>query len=967
MFNVLAKRRVASGRLRNPINIAAFALFATSTIVYAEPFVVEDMPLDMDGVLHTSVESFPGDDIRASSGFNARRPVMADFDGDGKPSWYAGGHIVAHPKEPTPIDPLRFTTSALPSISLPICPACTAQPLAFAVVDVDRDGDTDIVRLNQWAGQSFVYTLQTFLGDGDNGFTLGDRQDSTINTVGSWTKTYVQMRTADYDNDGDIDLALLYTYNGSTRINGTWREHGHLRIRWNNNSSFSNETVLQSQHFHSEAALLSSDFDRDGDVDLMVNYQRTWQSDPDVYFPTTRVFTNQGDGAFVAASDSSFNGNIPLTEGVMFADLDRDNRVEWITHHDNAYYRREYSPDDGWEAVWQRFSDLGDRAVEGDFNEDGFADLVVAQVRELELMRGNANATGTAQAISTFQSDIVEIGVGDAGGDADLDLLVRLANGRFQFIRNTAQRLNVQTSGQGTINTSGGVAKLAVGDGNSDGIQDLYSLRPNASRLDQYLGDGTSFGAPVFKNLTGPATNFVMADFNRDERLDFAYVVPNTSQVRLVTQNFSGFFGWADSNLINYSGAALIKLGNVANYDNRPDLFVASDSNGGILALRNGVSGWISSTPRSSFVVNPSALTVLPRYPGILDTIAACYADGLAFGVNGYSALIGWSQTAQLIQSQSVAQSGVCAAANLDQDAQSELVFVTGDGRLAYWNPTNEPASPFTTIAPVAPVGINAITTTDWNRDGLTDLWIASNEGLILYVRAGVADGWTRRTISSPGSYSDVIEVDINRDTLPDVVYTRDGTIRNILNTSTVFGISGANFPPGQTVTMTPGQSGAAFSINMENPGRTNEDASVAAISATVYFRKVANGAAGAVMTRAEVEQAVASVSILMDGQIIGTVGTGAIGNDGSLQINYNSVFGNVVPIPSGQTKALEYRINLKPTAGAASYTEFWFEQSAITARVVHADGPTGKSSTVPFAGHTVVRISDRLFANGFE
>lgn len=208
-------------------------------------------------------------------------------------------------------------------------------------------------------------------------------------------------------------------------------------------------------------------------------------------------------------------------------------------------------------------SNQGSHHAAGDFDEDGIPDVVVVQPpadgspARVDLMRGNGNTATFARTLGTLNLEVTSMGQGDAGGDAEFDLLVRVAGGRFYLIRDTAQRswhnYGAQTA---IVGGRSGIAHIASGDGNNDGIDDLYTLRPGASCVDQFLGNGSSFQAPVFKNLSGAASDFVKADFNRDERLDFAYVVPDENEIRLIQQNFSGYFGWADSTVASYAGAA---------------------------------------------------------------------------------------------------------------------------------------------------------------------------------------------------------------------------------------------------------------------------------------------------------------------------------------------------------------------------------------------------------------------------
>lgn len=933
----------------------------------ATPFVVEDMPADLDGVVH------PWSD--------ARKPVGVDFNGDGEASWYAGGNRIAHPKTPTPLDPLRYGTAALPAISLPACPSCTPRGVAFSVADFNSDGIPDIARIVEWVGQTGDYTLQVYLGSNTNAFTLGDRRDwtdSNGNTLG--THTY-QTRVADFDNDGDADIGILSTYQFLATVNDVHIDRGNLRIRWNNLGAFATETTIQSQHFSDYSQLTVADFDGDTDVDILVNFQTTWNG-TESYTAASRFFTNQGTGVFTATTDSSFDVNF-FHEPQFFADLDRNGWPELVTASANLFLRK-YHPDTGWSGYAQYgVVESGvnrTAAVAADMNEDGILDIVtvegpaVAQRRDLVLHQtGFAGSSQSKQTITSFTSNITQIGTGDARGDADSDLLIRLENGSFKFVRNTAQRLEARFGASTQATALAGLTRIEAGDTDRDGIEDLLALKPLASgsHMEMLKGNGVSgFAAPIFKILANTPSDFSIGDFNNDSRMDYAYVVPNAGAVRTVIQNDSGFFSWTDSKIADFAGASTIATGNVLNDDEYDDLFAGSNTDGALMALRNSGTTWSTSNPRTSSGILPSTVTVLPDYLGLADSPLACGSDGLSYQMHGYTVSIGWGQTAQLVQVQDIGQTGKCATANLDTDRALEVLFMTGTGGLAWWNPTNTPASPYTVIDQSPSAAINGYAITDWTRDGLEDVLTATDTGVYLYSREGLDDHWSRRRLSTAAA-NDVTALDINRDSLPDAAYTTSTGVSISLNVSAIAEAGDVNYPGGLPVVMSAGQSAIAFDGEILNPGRFDEDASIAITRSTVYFKKVVYTgdvwSPGAAMTRAEVEQAVASVSILMDGLVIGTAGTAAVAGDGSLQINYSQALGNLVPIAAASNKKLEVRVTLKPTAGSASYTEFMVVGGGNVASVISGSTVTSRTSQVGPAPYNLVRINPNLFANGFE
>lgn len=959
-----------------PVSTRAGALALLGSLLagaaMAEPFVVEDMPAGFDGVIHPW--------------YDARRPVAADFNGDGQPSWYAGGLTIAHPKAPTPLDPLHYASVALPAVTLNVCPSCQAVPMAFAVGDVNRDGKPDIMRLDEWQGQTYAFTLSVFLGDGADGFTQGWRYDWESNPGYDSGPRYFQVALADFDLDGDLDLVMLSTYDTINDTVSPRREEGSLRIRWNaGTGSFTSETVLQARDFSWKSQLLVGDFDRDGDIDITVDNATVYSNDVN-YTVTTKFFSNDRAQSFTASGRNYFL--MPLA----LADINRDGWLDYVYDGAGGVAWLNNNRSGSWDNAKTFASVDGRRPLAiavADFDEDGLPDLMAAEgsynlgtSRNLAFHRGLANGTTDSGTIlATLPSDILQIGVGDARGDADQDLLLRLDDRSFRFVRNTAQRLSVDASGTYPVEPLAGISRLGVADSNRDGKDDVFALDPAGHKLRRLLGNGNDFEASEFKTLSGAATDFALGDFNRDGRPDFAYVEPTAGVVRTVMQNDSIYFGWTDSKIADYAGAALIRAGN-GNYNGSTDLAVGSNSSGGLRWFNNqaDATSWAASDRRASYAAMPTGLALVPRYNGnpIGDSVFACNADAGSVQANGYSPYFGHDAQLTVVNTAQTS-AGICATANLDGDADPELVFVDGEGNLAWWSPQASGTgisgivwasmgSSFGQISAIAPV--------DWNRDGLDDLLVATtNAGLFVLTREGVADAWVRHPLNGGNTaVTDVVAIDANRDGRPDAVFADPNGLRLVYNRSGIVKGTTAAVPAPSPASVTPGQSGTALAFKVVNPGRMEEDASVALTGLRVKFLSaVQNGASwtiGPALAASQVQQAVTSVSVTMDGLVIGTAGTAAVQADGSLQVDYNAVLGHVVPIAADAAKDVQVRVNLKPGAGSASYTDFFLQHSlsAGGAAVLVGSDPVGRSGDVAWTTTNRVHISsDVIFKNGFD
>lgn len=939
----------------------------------AEPFVVEAMPAGFDGVVLSDVM--------------AVHPQAIDFNGDGEPSWYAGGRMVAHPKQPTPLDPERYLSVALPAIaSPPECSGCAPIYLAFATGDLNRDGHPDIVRLNQWTGV-WRYTLQVFLGSGDNSFTLGDRRDYVHALTFNDGGTIAQLALGDFDRDGDPDLVELMVYNNINQDANPDRAEGHVRIRWNQANQLDTQTVLSSLNLPKSADVFVVDLERDGDLDVVVDRANLYGPDGSGIYGTFPFrFENDGSGGF-----TSVEVDVPQ-DALTLVDLNRDAWTDYLkVLHDGGLDTIHAFLNDqtGQFGAGSSFAPIEGGELErkvfalADFDEDGRLDFIRAEgtsagiANRLVLRRGQANGSmGPGLLLATLPFNIVSIGSGDARGDADQDLVIRLLDGSFRLVRNTAQRLYSRAGQSVSALTVSGATHLETLDGNRDGVDDLFALRPAGPHIHRALGDGAgAFAAAETKSLAGTASDFTYGDFDRDGRTDLAYVVPASGDVHLVRQTNPLFAIWNDTTIANYPGAALVEAGQGALLDGTLDLAVASNTTGGLRWLRNigGAVSWSATTPRASFAVTPTDLVLIPWFSVFGDTAVTCGDGSTTFSIDGYSNVLGWYRSISLVLGIIDPMPGVCFAANMDLDADLELVFQDTTGNLWFWNPNGTGTGPFSNLDASLSGSIQGYATTDWNRDGLDDLLVGTEFGLYLYTREGNAESWSRHQIQRNTNVLDLSVLDVDRDSRPDAAILTGTGVRWVRNTSETVEASNPALPPANPLTLQPNGYGDALDITITNPGRENEDASIAVTGTRIVFRHAVqvagNWTMGAVMTPAEVQQAVSSVLLLVDGSLVGIAYANEVAADGSLQVDYNPAEGGAVPIIAGQSKSMKLRVVLKATAGSASYGSFYVNHPdwSGTSRVLHGNQPTGRTGTFGLPVLNRIVINNTLFGDGFE
>jgi FG-GAP-like repeat/Bacterial Ig-like domain (group 3) len=260
----------------------------------------------------------------------------------------------------------------------------------------------------------------------------------------------------------------------------------------------------------------------------------------------------------------------------------------------------------------------------GDFNGDGRPDYAVpTNTGPIVILLGAANGTFTNGTTinTTSPFEPTSVVVGDFNGDGKQDLAVLSAAG--------AGSVNIYLgNGNGTFQTAKNypVAAstsesrlLAVGDFNSDGIQDLVATNYGLNNVAILLGVGDgSFQAPVYYPVENNPWNVVVGDLNKDGFLDLAVSADGGSYVAILQGNGDGTFKPFTT---AYTGAS--QVGSVAigdfNGDGYPDLATTSAPDNSIYILINKATATPSFQAPVPLVQNDGTPATGPYYLTIGD------------------------------------------------------------------------------------------------------------------------------------------------------------------------------------------------------------------------------------------------------------------------------------------------------------------------------------------------------------
>jgi FG-GAP-like repeat/Protein of unknown function (DUF1573) len=380
---------------------------------------------------------------------------------------------------------------------------------AIVVGDFNGDGHLDVISNSE-------SSLYLSLGNGDGSFQA---PVSIANVPYSYGQTLL---TGDFNRDGKLDIAVA----------GVWVLLG------NGDGTFQNAILSPS----SATPVATVDLNGDGELDIAA-YTNSG---------TVAVLLGDGNGSFmdirtVALGPSSF-----FPQAGVAADFNGDGKLDLAVaegNYPNAQVSVELGRGNGTfrKPIISALSTSATNPtlmLSAEFNGDGKADLVVQDDYGdgFQVLLGRGDGSFGTPVDNPLSYQMLSFVTGDLNRDGKADLVVTPSNGN-PFV-------NVYLSngdGSFTLGQQYVVypnSYVTAADVNGDGILDLivgayyYS---SGSNLLVFLGNGDgTFKNPIF----GPADNYtsqaVVADFNRDGKVDIA--IGTNNGIAFLAGNGDGTF-----------------------------------------------------------------------------------------------------------------------------------------------------------------------------------------------------------------------------------------------------------------------------------------------------------------------------------------------------------------------------------------------------------------------------------------
>jgi hypothetical protein len=358
----------------------------------------------------------------------------------------------------------------------------------------------------------------------------------------------------DYDNDGDLDLAVG-TLNQGTFVHDNILNNLETKASWTAGDSSTATFDVRWADTSGNGYL---------DLILAINgknaiYRNTggvlesfasWHSDDTVGSSSIAV----GDYDIDASLDLAFGNDVPGGE---------PNKI----HHNNGTV---ISDRTSWS---KSISDTPYAVALHDFDGNGYSDLAVATSgRNLIFFNSVTGLSSSAGWTSSDSADTRSLAVGDIDNDGDMDLVAGNYGGSVVTYRNNIGSL-MQTPWW-TSSTTSNVSSMALADLDTDGDLDL-AVANNGQANYIYFNTGSGL-LPVpswYSNTTGLTTDVAWGDIDNDGYLDLAFVgsgegyevFRNTGSIIKIDPDWTGSYvndtrsvGWAD---INGDGSADLVTG----------------------------------------------------------------------------------------------------------------------------------------------------------------------------------------------------------------------------------------------------------------------------------------------------------------------------------------------------------------------------------------------------------------------
>jgi hypothetical protein len=458
-------------------------------------------------------------------------------------------------------------------------------PRAVALGDFNKDTQLDIVMANYG-----LNNVEVLLQDANKTFSV----QIMFSTGALSLPTSVSV--GDFNNDSELDITIA---NSGTQNISVLFGYG--------NGSFTSETTFSTGLDSIPQSVAVGDFNNDKRLDIVVadsgneSVVTLLRYDPGALGNQTVYSTGtDSEPMWVAVGDLNNDGQLDL----VVANGDTDNVGVFLGLGNGTFSSQTtYSAGSGFYPRYIAVADL---------NKDSHLDIIVSNYWNdtIGIFLGFDNGTFSDQ--TTYptgqNSGPHAIAIGDFNNDSRLDIVVTNYFGDnigifLGYDSGTFSNITTYPTG-----SNSGPWSVAIGDFNNDNRLDIVAANVNANNLGVFIGYGNGTFAIMIHystgSLSGP-TSVVVADFNKDGRLDLAVANSRTDTIGVLFGNGNGIFSIPTLySTGNGSEPFRLATGDFNN-DNQLDIAIANYGSNSFSVLLGFVNGTFFS-PLNYFIVDGS-------------------------------------------------------------------------------------------------------------------------------------------------------------------------------------------------------------------------------------------------------------------------------------------------------------------------------------------------------------------------